>query len=433
MSYEKRRYPYLEKRRRRWYAVLEIPKSKREHFNGKARFVQSLGTEDLRVARSEVWRVVDAWKRMLEPEYEYGTDYRGRPRLDPTLWARDLREAKAAGDIKQVRFIEDRIIEVADDIGYENVPQIGMPPSSDPVATRYALTATGLIVKITEHLDEWLSTSQVTAKTKDMQRSDVERFAARFPEVGDVHRPEVRRWITELMNDDGLTPKTVQRILSALRGYWRYLQSIGVADDEHEPFSRLDVARQSKRTAPRSKRQPFEPADVLRLLDTAIEKGDDQLADLTRLGMYTGCRIEELCALKTKHVADDHFKIVDAKTEAGVRDVPTHRELAQTMARMVDQSRDGYVLSRLTTNKYGDRSNAIGKKFGKLKTAQGFGPQYVFHSIRKTVVTMLENAGVPENVVADIVGHEKPTMTYGLYSGGVSLAVKAEALAKLRY
>ncbi len=45
----------------------------------------------------------------------------------------------------------------------------------------------------------------------------------------------------------------------------------------------------------------------------------------------------------------------------------------------------------------------------------------------------MENAGVPENVVADIVGHEKPTMTYGLYSGGVSLAVKRAALAKLAY
>ena len=36
-------------------------------------------------------------------------------------------------------------------------------------------------------------------------------------------------------------------------------------------------------------------------------------------------------------------------------------------------------------------------------------------------------------MVADIVGHEKPTMTYGLYSGGVSHAVKAEALTKLSY
>ena len=45
----------------------------------------------------------------------------------------------------------------------------------------------------------------------------------------------------------------------------------------------------------------------------------------------------------------------------------------------------------------------------------------------------LGNAGVPENVVAEIVGHEKTTRTYGLSSGGVSLAVKSEALAKLIY
>jgi len=132
-------------------------------------------------------------------------------------------------------------------------------------------------------------------------------------------------------------------------------------------------------------------------------------------------------------VKDDHFSIGDAKTKAGWRDVPIHLELAQTMARLIEGSVDGYLLSGLTVNKYGDRSNGVGKRFGKLKTAAGFGPQHVFHSLRKTVVTILENAGVAENVVADIVGHEKTTMTYGLYSGGVSLAVKRDALDKLAY
>ncbi len=70
---------------------------------------------------------------------------------------------------------------------------------------------------------------------------------------------------------------------------------------------------------------------------------------------------------------------------------------------------------------------------GERRQLRRVGSQHVFHSLRKTVVTILENAGVPENVVADIVGHEKPTMTYGLYSGGVSLTVKREALAKLAY
>jgi hypothetical protein len=49
------------------------------------------------------------------------------------------------------------------------------------------------------------------------------------------------------------------------------------------------------------------------------------------------------------------------------------------------------------------------------------------------VATILENAGVPESVSADILGHDKPSMTYGLYSGGASLETKMEAIEKIRY
>ena len=50
-------------------------------------------------------------------------------------------------------------------------------------------------------------------------------------------------------------------------------------------------------------------------------------------------------------------------------------------------------------------------------------PGIVFSPIRKTVVTVLGNLGVLENLAADIVGHEKPRITYGLYSGGATLEV----------
>ena len=49
------------------------------------------------------------------------------------------------------------------------------------------------------------------------------------------------------------------------------------------------------------------------------------------------------------------------------------------------------------------------------------------------MATLLENAGVLEYVAADILGHEKPTMTYGVDSGGASLAQKREAIEKLAY
>ena len=45
----------------------------------------------------------------------------------------------------------------------------------------------------------------------------------------------------------------------------------------------------------------------------------------------------------------------------------------------------------------------------------------------------LEQAGVSEGIAADILGHEKQTITYGLYSGGTSIAQKMEAISKITY
>lgn len=36
-------------------------------------------------------------------------------------------------------------------------------------------------------------------------------------------------------------------------------------------------------------------------------------------------------------------------------------------------------------------------------------------------------------LAADIIGHDKPTMTYGLYSGGADMATKKAALEKIKY
>jgi integrase len=176
---------------------------------------------------------------------------------------------------------------------------------------------------------------------------------------------------------------------------------------------------------------------VVKLLGLAEERNDVELADLIRLGMWTGARIEELCALKTDDVTGDHLDIQDAKTAAGARKVPIHSQLQPVVRRLLKGARgrtgDPFLIAGQHANMFGDRSGALGKRFGRLKTAVGYGEKHVFHSIRKTVATLLENAKVPEGVAADIIGHDKPTMTYGLYSGGASMKTKREAIEKLRY
>jgi len=125
---------------------------------------------------------------------------------------------------------------------------------------------------------------------------------------------------------------------------------------------------------------------------------------------------------------------VDAKTESGIRRIPIHSKIDALLKDLKAESNDGYLLSGLSKNKYGDRSNAIGKRFGHVKDNLGFEARTeVFHSIRHTVATKFQNAGVQENIAAQIVGHDFYTMTYGYYSKEIDLSVKSEALEKISY
>ena len=68
---------------------------------------------------------------------------------------------------------------------------------------------------------------------------------------------------------------------------------------------------------------------------------------------------------------------------------------------------DEYLFSELTgSNKYENRSMAIGKRFGRLKEKLGFGRNYGFHSFRSTLANLFDAAGVRESFAARIIGHK---------------------------
>jgi integrase len=119
----------------------------------------------------------------------------------------------------------------------------------------------------------------------------------------------------------------------------------------------------------------------------------------------------------------------DAKTKAGSgRLVPIAKTLADRVSLEELPEPPAPKLDKKTNKLVAYEAQDVGKRFGRLKTKMGYGKQHVFHSIRKTAATVFEQAGVPEGVTADIIGHEKQTMTYGLYSGGTSIKQRQEAI-----
>jgi integrase len=404
----------IELRHRTYFAYLDVPKDVRARLRRRV-FRQTLQTDSRSVAERRSAPLVAQWKAEIARSREEPNHN------DARFWRDTLRRAN---DDERREAIMEQIEMVAWDIGAINVENIGDPPSRDPEARRFYAEATGALTPTTEHLDEWMGSLQVKDKTARMRRTTIGRLAEKFPVLHDVSRKEVRRWVMELTAE--LKPATVQRMMSDCRTYWAYLATIEAVPEDSAPFDGLRLKVKSASWL------PYTPEEAVRLLKAA--EGHAQLADLIRMAMYTGARRGELCHLKVEHVKTDHFEIVDAKTEAGIRAVPIHRELAQPIERMVQESGDGYVLSGLRLNRSNDdRGDALGKRFTRLKRSLGFSDRYAFHSWHGTVITMLERAGVPDGTVQDIVGHERSTLTGSIYSGKSTLDMRRDALAKLTY
>ena len=414
---------FLELRRRRWYAVLDVPKDVRSII-GKRRLVKSLETDSLAQARIRVLGVVQAWKEQIE--YARVGRGGGGDGIQPGPWRHEMVRLKGKG--AEDWEIDHALKDVAEDLA----------EGGDGDAYASYEVAAGRAVLLSEHLDDYLNDTVPDPKSKDMKTRHLTMFFKRFKLAGDVTQEAVAEWVEDvLLVEHRVSHKTAKTYLSTYRTFWRYLGKKKLVPRSVEAFT--DVLQAPLRTQSgngQTRRGHFEPEDYTRLLE-AVPQDDQSLSDLIRLAAYTGCRIDELCSLRLGDVKltdrVPYFLIEDAKTAAGNRKVPIHSAIKQLVAQLKDTSQDDYLLSGLTFNKYGDRSNAIGKRFGRLKSSLGYGSDLVFHSFRRGVATQLENKGVPEVIAARILGHEFPTMSFGTYSGGADLGTLREAVERLSW
>lgn len=397
---------FLEKRRRRWYAVLDVPQDLRKTI-GKKRLVKSLETDSLSVAEARVLAAIHQWK-ILFAEIREG---RHNQAPYPTAWRFKIDE------LRQAKVPEHEIAEALGSIATE----------MDDTAMASLQVAKGEAVLLSEHVEGYLETA-LDAKTRDMKAMHLRKFLNEFKLAEDVNSEAVAAWIKRDLRS--LSWKTVKLYLSTYRMFWKYLGKKKLVPKSLEAFTDAVEAPQRGNS---NKRAYFTPENYKRLLEAS--QNDSNLNDLISLGAYTGARIEEICSLKVSDINTDKgfFTVTASKTEAGIRQIPIHPAIRQLVARLIETSKDGYLLSGLTNNKYGDRSNAIGKRFGRLKHSLGYGRELVFHSFRRGVATQFESAKVPEVLAARLLGHDFPTMSFGVYSGGADIETLREAIEVLRW
>jgi site-specific recombinase XerC len=449
------RYPYLVQQRRRWFVRMVVPPDVRAVI-GRGIFKVPTGHTDEHRAASVAPRIVAELQDKIRTAREAGK------RLEQVT-AEQLAERYEAerksdpekAEITKITDVIDFVLKAHEhtwveharqvrEAGYDAYAALRLLPGGE-AAAQAADRITGQATPLLTYLEKWKPHAGLKPRPLDQAVSSIKEFdKAAGKAIEQVEDDDVQRWIETLINpegESGLSSKTVNRKLGEIRNYWMWMQSHRLVAKDRNPFAGHRVRDPAnRRKTKEQQRQRFRPEDVVRCWVAAEQNRDEPLAAAIKIAAYSGARIEGVSQLRATDIRVDpdtkvRFMRMDDKTAAGDRYVPVHMKVSSLIDRLIKGAdEDGYLIHSKAKNKYQERSQPIGKRFGRLKTDLGFDHRYVFHSIRKTVTHLFETAECPPGVAKDIIGHTKTDMTFGIYSGETRMDHRAKWLSKaVRY
>ena len=385
-----------------WQVELRIPSDVRVVL-GRTRFAKSTGTRDKRQAIIKALPILTEWQQLI-------TTARQNPELLQPKPARTVCLPDATQELLGNR---------------QDLPWLDQLKPSQ--AKLYDAIEWGEGESLPTHMSMFIEEHYTRHRTQLEARRYVLEATLFIPTLGDLNRVNAQCWIlTEELKPitKRRAVKTMQKAVGFLSEYFEWLRYRGlVSQNLQNPFKDLHFSKQLAR--PRQY-LPLSFDEVWLLRQAAQDVDDALMVAYIDIGRFTGMRLSEIGELSTESIVIEGgvkcFRVrPDAKTDASSnRLIP----VAPTLASCVD----------LKTIDLRGTSNAIGKRFGRLKKLvleNGSTRQKCFHSIRKFVVTTLEQGGVAEGVAADLVGHEKPNITYNVYSGGSSIEQLSHAVEVL--
>ncbi len=216
----------------------------------------------------------------------------------------------------------------------------------------------------------------------------------------------------------------------------------GVAQEN--PAAKLDTLR--RREIDRAERRPF----TLTELKNMLAHASGEWKGIILFGLYTGQRLKDIARLTWHNIdiENQELRFVTAKTGRRML-IPLASPLfahLQTMPAGDDPSSPLFPEAYAIASKEGSDSRlsqqfqailvaaGMAKERSKYETGKGRAlrrtiSEISFHSLRHTATSLLKNAGVPEAVAMDIIGHESEAISR--HYTHIETRAKRAALKKL--
>jgi len=225
------------------------------------------------------------------------------------------------------------------------------------------------------------------------------------PELSAIHYNQIRSWIIALV-DQGLTPQSINRKISSLKTFYKFLLSVG--DIEVSPL----VKHKALKTAHKIQ-IPFSPEEMeCTFQELTIADDFESLRDLLLIEMLygTGMRRQELINLTIGDIDREQrlIKILGKRNKE--RYVPLLPTIQTTLDRYLEVRNTistGDKTASLLITKKGVKMyetlvyRIINRYFSKTSNKLKKSP----HIIRHSFATHLLNQGADLNVVKELLGH----------------------------
>lgn len=230
-------------------------------------------------------------------------------------------------------------------------------------------------------------------------------------DITQVDEKTIRNWIVDSL-DRGLTPRTVNRNISALKTFYRYLQR-----EEKVSRNPVDLVVKPKT----SKRLPayVEQEQVTRLLDEYVFGSDfrgvrDKL--ILYLLYHTGMRLSELIGLQDGQLSQEQMTVKVLGKRNKERIIPFLPELTLLIdqyrkvrdSKMKEREHDYFFVTEKGKKVYPKLVyDVVVKYLTTCTTIQKKSP----HVLRHTFATHMLNNGADLNTIKEILGHANLSAT----------------------
>lgn len=457
---------YLFRRGKTWYVRYPVPVRHRQRL-GKTERVQSLKTSDFNIARERRWACVEAFRHQL-------AELEGPAAWSPVELGLEYSERYLAADTTPENPWEEpsnENLSERDEVRYEIKVEVdelrGAGRPKDAALLYKIATGKQPVAILAEAEKQWLTETaeKHNAQTVSMHRGVLKELHAAFPEAKlaeDIDRRKAGRFVSEVLRGKGLSQQTINRKLSSLSSLWKWMAQRGLVEEGRNPWKGQGdysgkAGKRARKEGKDARKRPFTKDELVALLKANPKEHSGgtysgELYDLLRLGLVTGCRLDELCAIQVQDVLrkDRAIRVAEGKTENATRIVPVIEaawEIVERRLREAPKDEPGaYLLPRLKPGGAdGKRSWYISKVFtrfrrsvlgqdGEIALASGRSKSPAdFHSLRRSFTTYLEHAStrttrVNPQVIAELMGHEKGTLALSVYSGGLHIRHLREAV-----